>query len=437
MDWTIALLFLVLTTSLGYLPDQGDFALIISLYAGMFGLYLLVYFRSEKTGNIRLFLSLAVLARLSLLFAIPQLSDDLYRFVWDGRLMAQGINPFDHLPAYFLSEENAVPGLDRRLFEQLNSPEYFTIYPPVAQFTFALAAWLFPQSLLGAVVVMRLFLVACEIGSIYLLLKLLRQFGMEKRRSLLYALNPLIIIEITGNLHYEGAMIFFLLLGWWLLQRSKWIPAAPAMALSVASKLLTLLFMPFLILRLGLDRALKFFLLMGIALILLFLPLYDRAFIVNFQTSLELYFQKFEFNASIYYLLREWGYQQLGYNLIDVIGPILAWATFFLIFAAALMERRANWKDLATKMLFAIVVYLMLATTVHPWYLSMPVALCLFTRYRFPIVWSALIFLTYINYSYPEYYENLWIVAIEYAIVGSWMLWEVMAGPRRRALGRE
>jgi len=51
--------------------------------------------------------------------------------------------------------------------------------------------------------------------------------------------------------------------------------------------------------------------------------------------------------------------------------------------------------------------------------------LSIFTRYRFPLVWTALLWLTYINYSYAEYHENLWVVGLEYVVMLGWMIWEL------------
>ena len=72
--------------------------------------------------------------------------------------------------------------------------------------------------------------------------------------------------------------------------------------------------------------------------------------------------------------------------------------------------------------LWAICIYLFLATTIHPWYAILPLALSVFTKYRFTIVWTGLIWLTYINYNYAEYHENLWIVALEYLGVLVWLV---------------
>jgi len=74
--------------------------------------------------------------------------------------------------------------------------------------------------------------------------------------------------------------------------------------------------------------------------------------------------------------------------------------------------------------LLSISLYLVCATLVHPWYLSLAIVLSVFTKYRYPILWSALICLTYLNYSYAEYHENLWIVALEYLAVFGFFIWE-------------
>ena len=95
------------------------------------------------------------------------------------------------------------------------------------------------------------------------------------------------------------------------------------------------------------------------------------------------------------------------------------------ILTVTFLEKNFNWQNLFEKMLFAIYFYLAFATIVHPWYVTLPVMLCLFTRFRFPILWSGLIFLTYINYSYDEYFENLWMVGIEYVLVFSFLIYEL------------
>ncbi|MEM1122506.1 MAG: hypothetical protein AAGJ18_18820, partial [Bacteroidota bacterium] len=183
---------------LGYQIERSDFSQLIFLYATFFLTYLGIFHYTKALKTISFFVGLAIFLRFLLLFTIPNLSDDLYRFIWDGRLLVQGINPFDHLPSYYIDNDITFVGLTVDIYQQLNSPNYFTIYPPVNQLIFATAAWLFPDSIWGSSLVMKSFLFLFEVGSIFLIIDLLKCFQLPAKNVLLYALNPLIIIEIMG-----------------------------------------------------------------------------------------------------------------------------------------------------------------------------------------------------------------------------------------------
>lgn len=430
---TIGLLFIIISSYLGFIPQQRDFLFIILPYLSICLLGMCAYWQSGQEEQIHFWIGVAIVARVILVFALPNLSDDVYRFIWDGYLLNAGINPFEQLPSYYIENQIQIPGINKALFEQLNSPEYFSIYPPVAQFTFVFSTWLFPSSYYGATIIMKLFLLAFEIGNILLILKLLRYFQFPAKNVLLYALHPLIIIEIVGNLHFEGAMIFFLLFAFWFLVQQKWPWSAVFMSLSVASKLLPLIFLPFLIRRLGWKKAMMYFSLLGICLLFVFVPLLSSVFFNNFGESLDLYFRRFEFNASIFYLARWAGYQEVGYNLIKYIGPSLALVTFLGIVLATFLERSLSWRNFPLVGLFAITIYTFNTPTVHPWYICLPIMWCIFTEYRYPLVWSVLIFFTYVNYSYPDYQENQWVIWIEYIGVWLMLLYDFTKVPDRRS----
>lgn len=409
---------------LGYEVQQSEFNS-IGLHSGLlFIVYFLVVQWSDEQSLLFWILA-AILFRFLIIWGMPLLSDDVFRFIWDGRLILAGINPFDHVPSFYMETGNELEILPLSLFEKLNSPEYFTIYPPIAQLTFVVSVWLFPTNILANAIVMKIFLFGFELGNLWLIWKLLQHFKLPKQNILLYALNPLIIVEICGNLHFEGAMIFFLLLSIWLIVNNKNIPSAIAYGGAIAAKLLPLMFLPFYIRRLGWKKSIIFFCTIGISLIVLFLPILGPAFFEGFSNSLDLYFRRFEFNGSIYYAGRWLGYQLEGQNMIKKIGPVLALCTLLSILLMALLEKKKGWLSLFEKMLFAITIYLAFTTTVHPWYVSLPIVTCLFTRFRYPIVWSALILMTYINYSYPEYYENLLVVGLEYSLLGAYMIYEL------------
>lgn len=444
---------------LGFGVDRTFFWSLFPAILLAFGGYGLLVGQMNEDRFLRPLLMVGVMLRVALVFAFPLLSDDLYRFLWDGYLINAGYNPFVELPAYYLEPGHTVPGLTPELFARLNSPDYYTIYPPIAQGVFAAATWLAPTNWYGAAVVMKLFLFGAELGTLWLLWQLLRAQGPpvnreeqvaggsylpERRNILLYWLNPLVIVELTGNLHFEGVMIFFLLLAWYLLQRQRRGSAAIAFAAAVASKLLPLLLLPFLIRRLwqpvpgggGGERRVRrwwiagqpfvrFSIVFGASCGLFFAPLLlSPGFIAGFRSSLALYQQKFEFNASIYYLARAWGYYQVGWNQIALFGPWLARLAAVGILFLAWVDKRRDWASLANVWLWAFVLYLLLATTVHPWYLGIPIVLCVFTRWRFPLWWSFLIMLTYTSYLTVPYRELLWLVALEYGLVVAYAIRE-------------
>ena len=132
--------------------------------------------------------------------------------------------------------------------------------------------------------------------------------------------------------------------------------------------------------------------------------------------SLDLYFRKFEFNASFYYVVRFIGYQTKGYNIIQTAGPALAQLTIvFILFYSLLIDPKKT--SLPQSMMWILFWYILFSTTVHPWYIVPMVFFSMFTNYRYPIYWSFLIFFTYLGYSQQGYLEVQWVVFIEYTVV--------------------
>ncbi len=427
----ITLIFsLIAHILLAYSTIRSDFGQLLMLFVVLFTAYGLTYRELRTAADYRWVIGAAVLFRFVLIFAFPNLSDDVYRFVWDGRLLVQGVSPFAYLPIDFVEgtyQATKLVGIDCTLYEQLNSPLYFTIYPPVCQGVFALACWLFPTSVYGAACVMKACLFAFECGSIYLLHRLLKNFSLPTKTTVLYALNPLVIAELVGNIHFEAAMIFFVLLAiFWLHSFKNVWKSALAMAGAVCAKLIPLLFLPLFFKFLGFKKWLWYCIIVGLATLLAFIPLLSVEIVGNLMSSVGLYFQKFEFNAGIYYLLRWLGFQVKGYNVIAIIGPLLGGLTFLGIICLAIFPyKKIGRLLLSQKLLFALLIYFSFATIVHPWYVCSLVALCVLTPYRFPILWSAMIVLTYFTYATDAYRENLWLVALEYLVVWLYLIGEI------------
>jgi alpha-1,6-mannosyltransferase len=410
---------------IGYETVRTNFVQLVVLYAFLSGIYLLAV--SRKVFNVRLpvFICAALILRLSLMFMTPNLTDDYYRYIWDGLLFVHGYNPYLVLPSQFIHSMQTVPGITASLYEGLNSADYFSVYPPLCQFVFGLSAIISGGNILYSIIVIRSVVIIAEIGTIILLYKLAARFDMSPAVVAIYAFNPLVIMELTGNIHPEAIMIFFLVLTVYFLSHERLSCAAGSFALAISAKLLPLIFLPLLIKRLGVVKSAVFSVIVSVIFIVLFIPFFNTGVIANYFSTLSLYFQKFEFNASVYYLLRWAGYLITGYNTIAVSGIILAVAVFIVIIVIALREKVLSWQSLFQSMLACGTVYFLLATTVHPWYITTLVLVSVFTRFRYPVVWSILIILSYAAYITVPYSENLWLVGIEYAGLGGWMCYEL------------
>jgi len=411
-------------------------------YGILFLIYLWVI-REASDKQAQFWILAAFIFRISLLMAVPSLSDDFYRFIWDGRLLASGYHPFAELPGYYLESGVNVPGIDKALFENLNSPEYFTIYPPFAQFVFWLSVKVSPNSILVSIVAMRSMIILAEVGSIFIMRSLLRKFDLPIKNILLYVLNPLVILELTGNLHFEAFVIFFLLVGTYLIIDKKVIKSALSFSVAICTKLLPLIFIPLLLLRLGWKKAFVYCTIILSSCLLLFIPLWDREIVTGFSQSLGLYFKKFEFNSSLYYLVREYGFWSKGFNIIQSTGWKLGLMAGILIVVYAIISsliaksrsiilpKLSSTVDyrlftLPFALLWTLCIYFLFTTTLHPWYITTLLALSIFTQFRFPMVWTAFIFLTYIGYSQDGFSENLWITFVEYLVVFGYIVYELV-----------
>jgi hypothetical protein len=430
-------------------------------FAGLLGLYFLaVWGYSLRIKSLPAtgshpdrFLHLAaVLFRVILLLAPPNLSDDYARFIWDGRLLVHGFNPYLYLPRSLVGSNIAeAANLTPDLFARLNSPDYFTVYPPLNQAFFGLAAWLGGDNLSASVIWLRVPILLAELGTIFLLPKLLQRLGQNPNLACLYTLNPLVILELTGNIHFEGVVIFFCIGAVWALKEigSNSVNEATEMSsLDVDSNLEaqapemtslqtnsgtgarfpemsslnttpanqhpeTLTGQPRSLWRSALLLALAVstkLLITG----LLFLPFASVELVQNVGASINLYFQKFEFNASVYYLIREVGYWLMGYNVIQKVGH---WLPLVTLGGIGWLAFRARHLTYGIRLLLSLTLYFALATTVHPWYCTLLVAVAPFTPFRYPLVWSALIWVSYATYQTEAYRENLWLTAAEYVAV--------------------
>ena len=406
-----------------YHTERENFYQVFGLYSFLFAAYFLLN-RSFSKLNFKYLLIAGFAFRMLLLFSVPNLSDDVYRFIWDGRLAANGINPFSQLPSSIM-QMPALTGITKELYLQLNSTYHYTIYPPVLQGIFWLGAKLFPVNVFATIVFFKCTILLFEVGTSFLMLQLLKKLSLPRHLSLLYILNPLVITELTGNVHFDGVMIFFVLLAFLLLLKNNWQASAIGLALGIATKLLPVLFLPLIVNKLGWKKGLLYAVITAVTSIILFAVVFDIATIQHMLNSIDLFIRKFEFNASIYYVVRYIGALTLGYNIIAFAGPFLMLLSVAIIFIISFKEKKDSSQLLIIKGLFVITIWYLFSTTVHPWYVCLPVALGIFTSYRYAILWSFTATISYTAYQTNPVKENLWLVGAGYIFLISYGCWEV------------
>ena len=417
-----------------YFLERTEFNKLLFLWFSLFGCFYLLM--KSKTINTSTLVGLTILFRLVFLFAIPNLSQDFYRFIWDGRMIFEGLNPYLSLPETYI-QQGIQPVFEAyNLYDGMGemNGSHYTNYPPLNQLCFFIAALFACKSLFGSVIVLRVIIILADIGVLYFGKKLLERLNLPIKNIFWYALNPFIIIEMTGNLHFEPVMLFFLIWGLYKLHQQKWIWAAILIACSVSVKLIPLLFLPLFYqwfvkkeenYFLGFKKLIGFYTIVIATTLFLFLPFYSSELIANYSNSVGLWFRNFEFNASFYYIFREIGYLFRGWNEIAIIGKITPILTILFLVILTFFRKNKNMIQLITVLLFGLCFYYFTATTVHPWYLATPLILSIFTKYRFPITWTIVIIFSYQAYANLPWKENLWFVATEYILLYGFIIYEL------------
>ncbi len=301
-------------------------------------------------------LGLAVLFRLAAFPLLPGLSDDGYRYVWDGLLQLGGVNPYAFRPS-----DPALAGWQAGpLFERLNSAGYYSVYPPASQLVFALGGMFgWP---VGWYVIKAVF-VGAEMAGVWAISRV-----VPARALVLYAWHPLAVIEGAGQGHPEAGMVGMLLLAVWASRRRH--PAWSVAALTVAGwvKLYPLALVPFLLRRVGWRWAWV----AGAVSLGLVVPYAAPGALGHVAESLGLYVRLFEFNAGPYFALKEVGWWWTGGDVSKLLGPLLQKIGLIGLVGLYLLDaRRAGTRrlSLAWTWLAALGLLWATATTLHPWYL--------------------------------------------------------------------
>lgn len=388
----------------------------------------------------------AIFFRLILILTPPTLSDDVYRYIWDGHLINAGVNPYAHPVNSDTLDVYSTPLRDLVNNDWMASP-----YLPSAQLVFAVVEFLFSQSVLA----FQLIAMLIDLATAWLIMNILRGVGLPIRYLLIYLWNPLVILEFSHGAHIVDAlMILLIMVTFWILFKNRpninWgVPIA--LAAATLTKALPILLIPIFIRRLWWKKLFAYgVILVGICALVATgsgWGLTGPTDGTGLFGAIRIYLAWWKYNSSIYHWLETWisGYQTSGAVPFEILNG--APVQFVRIITAALLglvvliTLATIWiKDKPEKMgqpgqlLFLlrlatlpIGAYLLLTHTLHPWYVTfiMPFLPFLFPTNQeenhygwFAIPWlylSLALPLSYLSYLDPANFREFSLVrGIEY-----------------------
>ena len=397
------------------------------LYAIGFGIYAYAAGRvvpalsnTDRRAALTLIVGGAALFRLAVVFAPPQLSTDIFLYIWDGRLINHGINPYHWAP-------NALPlrYLRDALWNGLDYKSYQSIYMPVSQGVFAVANAVFGNDPIGYKFLYMLF----DYGVIGLLLVLLKRLGRPLTQVIWYAWCPLPITEVSLAGHQDIVGVFFLLLAFTLAMRPGvaggfknvgWV--ALALVSSVMTKGFALLLIPLFVRVHG--RA--FAIWVACSLLYLGMPLW--VYLPEFLHGMHQYLENVHVNSGSFgwvniglsHVTRHWHYP-ITEKLSDAaILGVTYWSVRTPI---------RSYPELLRRSFVVLAVTLLVIPTLFPWYLLWTLAFVpLLGRrplYSFVLLSGLSVLLYVYYYSFQAYW---WVSVLEYGPFYALLAWELWRG---------
>jgi len=332
----------------------------------IFVLALSLGWRTQPDGLIRPLMLWAVAFRLAGFCASPVMEDDYFRFLWDGRQFALTGNPYATAPSSHFADQR-VPEQFRVILDQINYPHVPTIYGPVCQASFAVSYWIAP----GQLWPWKLITLGVDLVALFLIFKLtagcagivsgesedLRAVGMVP--VLVFGWCPPAVFETSFNAHPDILGVA-LLLAALVCRRSKAMSACAAFcALAVASKVIALLFVPFL-----LGRKAKSWVVFTALVAACYCPFWLQGSLADWG-GLSAFAAGWEFNSSVYAIAGRLLEPSRARLMCGMLFALL-WGTMLIRWLAAGRDARAEGIPPGA-LLFGI--FLLLSATVNPWYL--------------------------------------------------------------------
>ena len=353
----------------------------------------------------------AFILRICVLFIQPTGSDDYYRYVWDGKVLANGINPYQYAPA-----DPELTKLHSDILPRLvKYPEIKTIYPPLSQEIFYLGYLIGGESFGGIKILLFLFELLTLTG-LYLILKELK---FPSKFLLIYMLAPLPIFQFLIDAHVDGFGLTFLIFAILFYLRKQLVFSLIFIGLSACIKPLGLVLLPILFFtEKGIKSKIQILLIPLITCVLMYLPFLITVSFSGIFEALGNFTVNWTFNGFVFEILNSFLNDNQKARLICGILFLLAYIP--VIFSK---------KDFLNKVYISVFLLLIFSPIVHPWYVTWLAVLLPFIPGWSGILYINLVSLTVItvlNYQLYDVWKNYPLVLIiEYVPVLLIFLYEI------------
>ncbi|MGD8962295.1 MAG: glycosyltransferase 87 family protein [Desulfobacterales bacterium] len=371
----------------------------------LIGIYLVFKYRSlwkHSRSLVPIVILFALLFRAVLVPAVPVvLSGDMYRYIWDGRIQHNGMNPYRHPP-----DADELKSLrDDHIYPHINRKSYPTLYPAGAQLFFRLFHMIVGDSVSGFKVLTILF----DTLTLFVLLALLKVYRYDGWRLFIYAWNPLVIFEIAYSGHLEGLTVFWMLLACYLSATGRHLPGAAALAVSSAIKLYPALLLPALLNR---GQRITGLLAFAITILLLYMPFLGAGRKVLGFLPIYLQNPYESFNLGLKTVLIQL-LPQINYSLWSIVFLLGLAAAGLAVF---FKDKHPNPTIRYAFILMGLLVVLMPAS-LHPWYVIIVIPfLCFYPAVAW-LLFSCMVTLSYLKYVSSTGSMPAWILVLEYGLL--------------------
>jgi hypothetical protein len=392
----------------------------------------------------------AILARVIVLGTSPSLSDDVYRYLWDGHLLHQGISPYAHPVNSPELDAYSTP-----LRQYVNNSEMASPYLPAAHVFFWSMEWIAPQQ----VKAYQVAAILLDLLTGVLISQILLRLKLPSSSLLVYLWNPLVIVEFAHSAHVDVWMLFLFMLAVFTILRfpKEHLAASVLFAFATLTKGVPALVVPIFLRRLGIAAISLYFLIIGLPLFFLGL---NSGWGVGEQMdgrglfgAIRIYAQFWQFNASPFYtLVSTWSNAnpEIGNRLARIVSGLM-------ILTTVVWSARKAWnhrpnepfpiKDGRALLRLSIIplgIYLLLSPTLYPWYVTWVLPFLPFfmpgkeepTRiWRWAIPWMILSITVMYSYLADHSPGNsgvpLWVLWMEYFLLYAGLAWASLPYWRR------